>query len=232
MAHPRHAELRGQRPEGEAETGMDGNTRLPREINSSAPAEGSRLAAIKAAVLDAGTYAAGMQAEGRADAIEGCYTAFHLTIWNMLQVEPYRHGWQKAAMLATDLRTRQVLDTLAPSRLETLQLRASALLDLPELMVLQSLEEMQLATATAINLGAPRYNDGDAVGCCLAYWATIQTLVFAPAMRGFPHYARALGLLRQVAEIDPPIFTLDAAAADEYAWTLRQALDAVLALQP
>lgn len=211
---------------------MDARIGQPREINSSAPADGSRLAAIKAAVLDAGTYAAGMQAEGRSDTIEGCYTALHLTIWNMLQVEPYRYGWQKAAMLATDLRSRQVLDALAPSRLEALQLRASALLDLPELLVLQSLDDMQLASATAINLGAPRYNDGDVLGCCLAYWATIQSVVAAPAARGFPHYARALGALRQVAEIEPPVFTLDAAAADEYAWTLRRALDAVLALQP
>jgi hypothetical protein len=209
---------------------MDGRVRALGELNSTVPAGESPLAAVKAAVLDAGTYAAGLQVEGRADAIEGCYTALHLAIWNFLRIEPHPYGWQRAALLATELRMRQMLDVLAPSRVEALQLRASALLDLPELTAIQSLKEMQVVIATAINLGAPRYNGGDLHGCCLAYWANAQSLVAAPAVRGFPNYARALGLLRQVAELEPPAYPLDAAALDHYAWTLRNAFDAVLAL--
>ena len=65
-------------------------------------------------------------------------------------------------------------------------------------------------------------------GCCTVYWGTIQSLLGAGVARGFPGYARALAQLRPISEAEPPTLPLDASRADEYAWTLRHALDATL----
>lgn len=209
---------------------MDARTRTPIDSGAAVLASEAQLAAVKAAVSDCGTYAAGLQAEGRLDAVEGLYTALLLTVRHLLPAAGTPHGWQRAALLAADLRTRQTLDALAPDRLSELDLRAAVLLDLPPIVAVDSFEQITTAIANAINAGAPRYNAGDIHGCCVVYWGTIQTLVAAPAARGFPNYARALGQLRTVADIEPPPYLLDAAGVDDYAWTLRHAFDAVLAI--
>lgn len=211
---------------------MDARVKTPVDFGAAALADEAQLAAVKAAVLDCGTYAAGLQAEGRLDAIEGLYTALLLTVRHLLFAEDAPRGWQRAALLAADLRTRQTLDALAPNRLGELELRAATLLDLPGIVTVDSFEKITEVVANAINAGAPRYNAGDILGCCVVYWGTIQTLVAAPATRGFPNYARAMGQLRAVADLEPPPYLLDAAGVDEYAWALRRAFDAVLAFQP
>jgi hypothetical protein len=211
---------------------MDARVRPHADSSGGALATETRLAAVKAAVLDCGTYAAGLQAEGRLDAVEGLYTALLLTIRHLLYAEGTPRGWQRAAVLASDLRTRQMLDALGPTRLDELQLRAAVLLDLPAIATVDSFDQIAAVIANAINTGAPRYNAGDVIGCCVVYWGTVQTLVAAPATRGFPNYARALGQLRAVADAEPPLYPLDATAIDNYAWALRQAFDAVLAIEP
>ncbi len=201
------------------------------DSGAAAMASEARLAALKAAVMDCGTYASGLQVEGRQDAVEGLYTALHLTVRHLLYADGTPRGWQRAALLASDLRMRQTLDALALDRVGELQVRAAALLELPAIVSVESFEHITAAIATAINTGAPRYNAGDIRGCCVVYWGTIQTLVAAPATRGFPNYARALGQLRAGADLEPPPFPLDDAGVDDYAWALRQAFDAVLAMQ-
>lgn len=210
---------------------MDLRTNAPVDSGAAVLAGEAQLAALKAAVIDCGTYASGLQIEGRLDAVEGLYTALHLTTRHLLHAEGTPRGWQRAALLATDLRIRQTLDALAADRLGELQLRAAALLDLPSLVTVESFEQITATIANAINTGAPRYNAGDLHGCCVVYWGTIQTLVAAPATRGFPNYARAIGQLRVVADLEPPPYPLDDAGVDDYAWTLRQAFDNVLAMQ-
>lgn len=210
---------------------MDARARTSVDSGAMALAGEARLAGLKAAVMDCGTYAAGLQAEGRLDAVEGLYTALHFTTRHLLSAEGTPRGWQRAALLASDLRTRQTLDALAPGRLGELQLRAAALLELPAIVTVESFEQIIATIAHAINTGAPRYNAGDIRGCCVVYWATIQTLVAAPATRGFPNYARALGQLRAVADLEPPLYPLDPTGVDDYAWALRQAFDAVLAVE-
>lgn len=211
---------------------MDVREKWPVNSGAAALAGEAQLAAVKAAVADCGTYAAGLQAEGRLDAIEGLYTALLLTVRHLLYAAGTPHGWQRAALLAADLRVRQTLDALAPTRLNELELRAEVLLDLPAVVAVESFEQIAAIIADAINAGAPRYNAGDIHGCCAVYWGAIQTLVAAPATRGFPNYARALGQLRAVADLEAPPYLLDDAGVDEYAWALRHAFDAVLAIQP
>lgn len=211
---------------------MDVREKWPVNSGAAALAGEAQLAAVKAAAADCGTYAAGLQAEGRLDAIEGLYTALLLTVRHLLYAAGTPHGWQRAALLAADLRARQTLDALAPTRLNELELRAEVLLDLPAVVAVESFEQITAIIADTINAGAPRYNAGDIHGCCAVYWGAIQTLVAAPATRGFPNYARALGQLRAVADIEAPPYLLDDAGVDEYAWTLRHAFDAVLAIQP
>ena len=210
---------------------MDMRARMVVDSGPSALAGEARLAALKAAVMDCGTYASGLQVEGRLDAVEGLYTALHLTARHLLYADGTPRGWQRAAALASDLRTRQTLDALALDRLGELQLRAAALLELPAIVSVDSFEQITAAIANAINSGAPRYNAGDIRGCCVVYWSAIQTLVAAPATRGFPNYARTLGQLRAVADLEPPPYPLDDAGVDDYAWALRHALDAVLTVQ-
>ena len=211
---------------------MDARANTMVDSGAAVVAGEAHLAAVKAAVLDCGTYAAGLQAEGRLDAVEGLYTALLLTVRHLLFAAGTPHGWQRAALLAADLRTRQTLDALAPNRLGELELRAAALIDLPAIVTVESFEQIAEAIANAINTGAPRYNAGDIHGCCVMYWGTIQTLVAAPPTHGFPNYARAMGQLRAVADLEAPPYLLDDAGADEYAWALRHAFDAVLAIQP
>jgi hypothetical protein len=86
------------------------------------------------------------------------------------------------------------------------------------------------ALTGAINVGAPRYNGGDIRGCCRLYWTTIQTVLAAPAVRGFAGHAKALGHLRPAVEAEPPSLPLDAARMDELAWALRRAMDVTLAV--
>lgn len=211
---------------------MDARAKAPVNSGAAVLAGEAQLAAVKAAVADCATYAAGMQAEGRLDTVEGLYTGLLLTVRHLLFAAGTPHGWQRAALLAADLRARQTLDALAPTRLGELELRAAVLLDLPAVVAVESFEQITAAIADAINIGAPRYNAGDIHGCCVVYWGTIQTLVAAPATRGFPNYARALGQLRAVADLEPPPYLLDDAGVDAYAWALRQAFDSVMGLQP
>lgn len=96
------------------------------------------------------------------------------------------------------------------------------------MLAVESLGEMHHVLAAAIDVGAPRYNRGDVRGCAVKYWATIQTLLAAPATRGFPGHARVLGLLRAADEPDPLPGALDERGIDDLAWRLRRAFDAVL----
>lgn len=139
-------------------------------------------------------------------------------------------GWWRAAYPLTDIDHALLLDTLGTSQLEQCQLRFSALRDLPDIDAISSMEEIHAVIGGAIGIGAPRYNSGDIVGCCTIYWATMMTLTAAPVYRGFPGHARAMGSLRDIIEREPPILPIIGQGVDEFAWQLRHALDAVLAI--
>jgi hypothetical protein len=111
------------------------------------------------------------------------------------------------------------------------ELRLAALRDLPEITMLGSLDEIHTFISGAIGIGAPRYNAGDIIGCCTVYWATMVALVSAPVFRGFPGYAKAMAPLREIVEQTPPPLPIIGQGIDEFAWQLRHALDAVLAIK-
>lgn len=141
------------------------------------------------------------------------------------------HGWWRAAVTLTDSNHPLLLDTLGATQLEQYLLRFSALRDLPEVNALSSLDDIHTVIRDAINIGAPRYNAGDIIGCCTVYWATMMALVSAPVFRGFPGHARAMAPLREIVERAPSPQPMLSQGIDDFAWLQRRAFDAVLALQ-
>ena len=139
-------------------------------------------------------------------------------------------GWRRATVSLSDVNHALLLDMLGSSPLEICQLRIAALRDVPEVNTVSSLAEIHTVIAGAINIGAPRYNAGDIIGCCTVYWATLMTLVAAPVLRGIPGHARAIAPLREIVEQEPPPLPIIGQGVDEFAWQLRHALDAVLAV--
>jgi hypothetical protein len=139
-------------------------------------------------------------------------------------------GWWRAALLLSDTNYALLLDSLGSTLFDQYQLRLSTLRDLPDVGAINSLNDIHAIVANAISIGAPRYNAGDIVGCCTVYWATMMALVAAPVMRGFAGHARAIAPLREIVEQQPPPLPIIGQGVDEFAWQLRHALDAVIAL--
>lgn len=189
---------------------------------------GIEITALKNAVADADTYARTLQGQGRLEAAEVVYETLLRTLHTLLDAGEEPRGALRVAHLVTQTRRRLMLDALEVARAGELQLRAGALLYLPEQAALNSLEDIHTIIAAAINVGAPRYNAGDVRGCCAVYWITIHALVTIPAARGVPGHARTIGLLRPLTEGAPPVVPLDTLGIDDLAWTYRNALDAVL----
>jgi hypothetical protein len=189
------------------------------------------IAALKTAVIEADARARVWLSQGRLDAVEGGYETLLTTLNALLGVDEERlRGWQRTALVLTDLRRRLKVDALAAGRGPELQMRAAALLDLPDLLDVGGMRDIYDALGAAITVGAPRYNAADVRGCCRLYWSTIHAVISAPATRGFTGHARALGVLRPVVESDPPALPLDAAGMDEFAWVMRRAMDATLTI--
>lgn len=188
-----------------------------------------RLAAIQASVATTWTYLQSPQLSPQGAASVGLAALDSLHA--LLQADDDQFvGWRRAALALSDTTHALLLDTLGASPLEMCQLRISALRDLPEVGAINSLADMHAVIAGAINIGAPRYNAGDIIGCCTVYWATLMALVAAPVLRGIPGHARAIAPMRELAEQEPPPLPVIGQGVDEFAWQLRHALDAVLAI--
>jgi hypothetical protein len=139
-------------------------------------------------------------------------------------------GGLRAMVALSDTEHRIALDAAAATMLDMYLVRFEALIDVPDVASIGSLGEVHATISAAIDIGAPRYNAGDVLGCCTVYWATMQALILAPVFRGFSGYARALAPLRSALEAEPSQLPLNAEGRDQFAWTLRRALDAVLAM--
>ena len=189
-----------------------------------------RLGAIQASVATTWTYIQSSQMSPQA--ATGISMAALYSLHALLQADDEQvQGWWRAALLLSDPNHRILLDTLGAIQLEQCQLRLSALRDLPEVNTITSLEDIHAFINGAIGTGAPRYNAGDIIGCCSVYWATMMSLVSAPVFRGFHGHARAMAPLREIVEQAPPPLPMIAHNADDFAWQLRHALDAVLSLR-
>lgn len=189
-----------------------------------------RLAAIQASVATTWTFVQSSPASPAMAA--GIYTAALYSLHAMLQADDEQvQGWWRAALLLSDQSRGMLLDTLGASTLAQGELRLAALRDLPEITMVGSLDDIHAYISGAIGIGAPRYNAGDIIGCCTVYWATMVALVSAPVFRGFPGYAKAMAPLREIVEQTPPPLPIIGQGIDEFAWQLRHALDAVLAIK-
>jgi hypothetical protein len=137
-------------------------------------------------------------------------------------------AWVRALRVLLDISTPIGLDGVADRAFTVPCLRLAAVLALPPLETLMTAEQIEDTINSAIAQGAPAYNNGDARGCGIIYWATALTIVNAPTVRGFAGQARALRPLRQAVEEQIPQLLGEARAIDDFAWRMRRALDAAL----
>ena len=195
---------------------------------------GPRLATIKAMVAQIQAHMAEVPISARGEAAEASFwtllMSMHATLF-MPDEEPFK-GWQQVVWQLTNLQTRLLVDMLAQSPLGELQARVVTLLDIPDLPPIDDLAAIHEAIKAAIRIGAPRYNSGDHAGCCTVYWATIQTLIATMPAKGVAGFARALGKLRPIAELDVLPIAFAPADVDKLAWDMRYAFDAVLEVSP
>jgi hypothetical protein len=139
-------------------------------------------------------------------------------------------AWPRAIRQLCDLTAPLALDALATEEFGRFRLRVSAALLVPQIATVASIDDLRRVIGDAIAIGAPTYNNGDPLTCALLYFATALTLTLAPTTRGIAGQARALRPLRTALD-DAPAQSLQAASsASDYAWQLRRALDASLAL--
>ena len=188
-----------------------------------------RLAAVQASLATTWTYLQSPQLSPQGAASVGLAALDSLHA--LLQADDDQLlGWRRAALTLSDATHALLLDMLSTSPLELCQLRIAALRYLPEVGAVSSIADIHGVIGAAINIGAPRYNAGDIVGCCTVYWATVVALVAAPVLRGIPGHAKAIAPLKELAEQEPPPLPVIGQGVDEFAWQLRHALDAVLAI--
>jgi hypothetical protein len=188
-----------------------------------------RLASAQTAATEAQTRARALLDLGEVSGAEMVFETLLATLDLVLRQESEAQpASERTLLMVTGASRRLPIDALHPARLDQLATRVGAIIDIPEITTLGSMDEMRRVISAAIAVGAPRYNAGDIRGCCRIYWATMHTLVVAPAFRGFPGYERAIGYLSDVIGRPAPMVPLDATSIDEYAWTLRRAFDAAL----
>lgn len=188
-----------------------------------------RLASAQTAATEAQTRARALLDMSEVSGAEMVYETLLATLDLVLRQDgDTQPASERTLLMITGASQRLPIDAFHPARLDQLATRVGAILDIPELTTLASIDEMRRVISAAIAVGAPRYNAGDIRGCCRIYWVTMYTLVAAPAFRGFLGYERALGQMRSVVERAAPMVPLDAASIDEYAWAMRRAFDAAL----
>ena len=194
------------------------------------PSSGLRLATVKSVVAQIQARVGELPLSARKEAAEASFWTLLMSMHATLFIpdEEAFKGWQHVVWQLTNLHTRLLVDMLAPSPLGELQIRVTTLLDIPDLPPIDDLASIHTAIKAAIRIGAPRYNNGDLAGCCTAYWATIQTLLATLPAKGFSGYARALGQLRPIAELDILPIALTPPDIDKLAWDMRYAFDAAL----
>jgi hypothetical protein len=119
--------------------------------------------------------------------------------------------------------SRPLVAVMAPPAQDEMHEHLLTILELPEIVAIGALGDLQAAIEEAISVGAPRYNRGDVAGCARLYQAMALTLVNAQISRGFAGQARAIDTLKKgLAEAQ--MLT----GVDERAWALRHAFDRVL----
>jgi hypothetical protein len=188
-----------------------------------------QLASAQTAATEAQTRARALLDLNEVSGAEMVYETLLATLDLLLRQESdAQPASERTLLMITGASRRLPIDALYPARVDQLATRVGAILDIPELTTLGSMDEMRRVISAALAVGAPRYNAGDIRGCCRVYWATMHTLVVAPAFRGFAGYERAMNYLSNVITRPASMAPLDEQTIDDYAWTLRRAFDAAL----
>ncbi|HEX9069295.1 MAG TPA: hypothetical protein VF807_11045 [Ktedonobacterales bacterium] len=169
------------------------------------------------------------QVTGQTLGAELVYETFFTTAGALLLegVSP-QPGWAKTVLTLCGRGDRPGVDALASTRLDQARIRLAAVLDVPEIVTLTSLEEVHAAISAAIEVGAQRYNQGDIVGCGIKYWAVAHTLLVTPTLQASPSFLRALEPIRTTMRKLAGLDRLDSSGIDAFAWELRHAFDAAL----
>jgi hypothetical protein len=188
-----------------------------------------RLAELKAAVSEARQQAASLPGHGPDGAVAELYTTLFADLHAQV-TSASAPGWPQVVLLVTELANRLPLDALEKQYARQLQVRAAALLDLPDVTYLTTLEDLRAPMRADLEISRVRRDAGDMRGCCTVHWATGRTLLAAQVARAFPGYAKAMHPIRQAFEVEPPKRVLDEKGASFYAFTMRLAFEQALAV--
>lgn len=139
-------------------------------------------------------------------------------------------GWLRAVQLLLDTAAPTLIDSLQSPVWPLVSVRLTALLLIPNITLLSSLEDIAEAIRAAIRAGAPIYNAGDPRSCATTYWTMALTLVKAPRAAGIVGLSRAIRPLEQALATSLPRIGDDAHAIEDFAWWMRHSLDAALAV--
>lgn len=185
-----------------------------------------RIIVVKQIIRDADERARTLRRSGQVEAQAPVYETALEAIRLVCADDDLQPAWERLVAQLCDTQQRLVIDALDATPLEQLRRRLLCIDDIPEVTGFGALQDIHALIATAINVGAPRYNAGDIRGCAAIYWTTAHLITDAPAMRGIPGYARAIAQIKPVIDIEAPAGPFTPAAIDAFAWELRHALDA------
>lgn len=185
------------------------------------------LATAKQIVLEANARAIALDRSGLTEATGPVYETVLATLHAIIADDEPTPAWERVVATLCDMRRRLIIDGLDAQPGDQMRRRMTCIADMPDVNAFNTLDEIHVLIANAINVGAPRYNAGDVRGCAALYWVTIQLIAETPAMRGIPGYARAMAQIKSVLDLEAPLGPFTAAATDAFAWELRHALDAL-----
>jgi hypothetical protein len=185
-----------------------------------------RITTVKQIIHEADERAKALRRSGQLEAQLPVYETALSTMLLVGADDDLQPAWERLVMKLCDTQQRLVLDALDTTPLEHIRRRLLCIADIPEVTGFGSLQDIHTLIASAINVGAPRYNAGDIRGCVELYWTTAHLITDAPATRGIPGYARAIAQIKPIIDIEAPAGPFTPAAIDAFAWELRHALDA------
>ncbi|HZC06313.1 MAG TPA: hypothetical protein VE338_11815 [Ktedonobacterales bacterium] len=186
-----------------------------------------RLSTIKQITLDTIALALALDQSGYTEALPPVYETALMALRLAMGDDDPQPSWERVAATLADSRQRLIVDALDQAPRDQLRRRLACIADLPEVTGFNALDDIYALISATINVGAPRYNQGDVRGCAALYWTTLRLIAETPALRGFPGYAKAVAQIKPVLEFAVPAGPFTTAATDAFAWELRHALDAV-----
>lgn len=185
-----------------------------------------RLITMKQFILDTNARARALDKSGRPEAVAPVYETTLTALRLATSDDDPQPAWERVVATLTNTR-RLLIDALDQMPVDQMRRRLTCIENLPEVSGFTALEDIYALIGATINVGAPRYNNGDVRGCAALYWTTLNLIADTPATRGFPGFAKAVAQSRTALDLEIPVGPFTPAAIDAFAWELRSALDAI-----